>query len=155
MSPDLLTQAATFVGLVLLAFLILTLKSWEDGYIRDWLDKRQSNRKEGQKANRMVVEELGGDIQEIKSDVKETKQTAHDVEKRQERMERVIVTLHEQDPHVDGDALRDKMGVDSLPSDILDKREQDYHDDSRDRPYYGGGSDREPGGGTPHGDVDD
>ena len=143
---DLVLELALFTALVLLFLGILTLKSWEDGYIRDWLDDREAEEAQGREAHRMVVEEIGGDLQEIKSDVKETKQATQELAEQQDQIGEVVVMLHEDDPRVDGEALRSKMGVDGMTADIIDQEAEDGRERWRDSDrFYRGGDAGGPG----------
>lgn len=121
----------TLLAFTMLTFAIILLKSYHDGHIRSWLDSREDEEQQGREAHRMVVEEIGEDLQEIKSDVKETKKTTKSLAEQQQQIGEVVVMLHADDENVREDRLREQMEVDDLPSDILRDGGDDYRSDDK------------------------
>lgn len=102
-------QAGTMVGVVVVAAVAQTIRSLRGGRLRKALDN--GGEEDG-------IEEGLTEIQEIAEDTYEaTRENGRDIEDIGE----AIVLLHRDDEMVDEEDLREKVGVDELQDDILER----------------------------------
>lgn len=120
MTAPWLETVATLISLSLLLTAIGLLKSYHDGHLRDWIEKRREEREvRGDGSGLERHERIVQDLEEIKTDVKQTKGTVETLCDQQEQVCEAIVVLHREDRGVDEEQLREKMGVETLPGDLV------------------------------------
>lgn len=102
-----MSELGTALGGALVVAVGILLKSLRSGYLRDVLEQRQADRAAAQETTTEMVDRL-----------ERIDETVHRIEQQTTDLGEAMVILHEDDPGVDPVALREKVGVDGLSTDI-------------------------------------
>lgn len=118
---------ATFVAMVLLTFFILALKSFHNGYIRHYMSQREKEQREAAETYEAVTNSIYSDVKDIKHGLTEVKQDTTQLKENQRQIQETMVILHADDDKVNQERLREQVGVEDLPSDILRLGDDDFY----------------------------
>jgi hypothetical protein len=106
------------VGIVLVGAALALVESARDGRLSDWYGDLRSSQEVGDEAHEMVVEKL--DKIDKLDDIESTVQRVDDKVDKIDDIGEAMVLIHQDDEYVDEEALREKVGVEDLSSDIVE-----------------------------------
>lgn len=112
--PSELAEIGTALGSVLVVAIVFVIRSARSGKIRDALENRNESKELGKSAHKKIDDR----IEDIHKTTKDTDAKVDSLSNQVTDLAEAVVVLHADDPGVNQEALRERVGVEDMASDI-------------------------------------